>query len=173
MSLSLNIVQTVCDGDCGLDVMCLMLGWTRSKQNRNVLRSEMAAFALKHIGNRAFIAMLRHVGELNAHLGLFELDSAGVELIEGDAQDSAQESHHGDGGAAIVVAGTLEATQRNFSDEEMQAVTWKCRLQKSSTEFINEMLNRLPGDCLKQTLKEYRARTIEAAKKHTPNNNSF
>jgi len=123
MSLSLNLVQIVCDGDCGLDVMCLMLGWTRAKQNRNLLKSEMAAFALKHIGNRAFIAMLSHVGELNALLGFFQLDSAGAELIEGDAQDSAQASHHGNGGAAIVVARTPEATQRNFSDEEMLAVT--------------------------------------------------
>ena len=34
LSLSIRIVTTVLDGDCGLDVMCLMLGWKRCKQNR-------------------------------------------------------------------------------------------------------------------------------------------
>ncbi len=72
----------------------------------------MAAFALKHVGNRAFIAMLHGVGELTTHLGLFELGSAGAELVV----SAALEEHHGDGGGALVVAGTPEAAQRNFSD---------------------------------------------------------
>ena len=118
LSLGLHIVQTVVDGDCGLDTMCLMLGWKRCKQNRDSLRSEMAAFALKHVGNRAFIAMLHSVGELTTHLGLFELASAGAALVVGGsvelAMSSALEEHHGDGGAALVDVGTLEAAQWNF-----------------------------------------------------------
>ena len=92
LSLSLHIAKTVMDGDCGLDVMCLMLAWKRCKQNRDLLRNELGAFALKHMGNRAFVAMLHEVGELSTHLGLFALDSAGEALL-------AEESHHGDGAA--------------------------------------------------------------------------
>ena len=77
----MRIVKTVADGDCGLDVMCLMLGWRRCKQNRDLLRNELCAFALMHIANRAFVAMLHEVGELREHLGLFELDSAGKALL--------------------------------------------------------------------------------------------
>ena len=99
--------------------------------------------------------MLHSVGELTTHLGLFELGSAGAELVVGAgvelAVSSALEEHHGDGGGAPVDAGTPEAAQRNFSDEEISAATWKCRLQKSSPEFINELLRRFPLECIKQT----------------------
>jgi len=169
LSLSMRIETTVADGDCGLDVMCLMLGCKRCKHNRDSLRSEMAAFALKHVGNRAFIAMLHSVGELTTHLGLFELGSAGAELVV----SSALEEHHGDGGGALVDAGTPEAAQRNFSDEEISAVTWKCRLQKSSPEFINELLRRLPLECIKQTVEEYQKRAPAEAQKDTPAKETF
>ena len=57
----------------------------------------MAAFALKHVGNRAFIAMLHSVGELTTHLGLFELGSAGAELVVG-------------AGVELAVSSALEST---------------------------------------------------------------
>ena len=71
LSLPMGMVKTVVDGDCGIDVMCLMLGLKRCKQNWNILRCEMAAFALQHVGNWDFIAMMHSVGELTTHLGLF------------------------------------------------------------------------------------------------------
>ena len=40
-SLSYHIARTVTDGDCGLDVMCLMLAWERSRENRCLLRNEL------------------------------------------------------------------------------------------------------------------------------------
>ena len=117
----MRIVKTIANGDCGLDVMCLMLDWSRCDQNRNVLRSEMAAFALRHLGNRAFIAMLAGVGESRTHLGLIELGQTGAELLE--------EAQPGDGDGPPAGAGTPEAAQRHFSDEESIAVTWTCRLE--------------------------------------------
>ena len=81
LSFSLHIVKTVMDGDCGLDVMCRMLAWTTGKQNRDLLRNELGAFALKHMGNRAFVATMHAVGEIGTHLGLLELDSAGAALL--------------------------------------------------------------------------------------------
>ena len=173
LSLSLHIVKTVADGDCGLDVMCLMLGWERSMRTRQKLRSDICAFALRHIGNRAFIEMMSRVGELTTHLGLYELESAGSELFEGEdaasklVVDAASETHHGDGGAATVDARTPETTQRNFSDEEKQAVTWKCRLQKSSPEGIIDLLKRLPALCIQQMTQEYKDRQRGTLKNRT------
>ena len=130
-----------------------------------MLRTAMAGFALNHIGNRAFIAMLHTVGELTTHLGLFELDSTGAELVVGVGAElvvgAAQESHHGDGGAPLVNAGTPEATQRNFSDEEIRAVTWKCRLQKASLEYAHGLLNNLPNKCNEQMVQGYTNRPTE------------
>ena len=121
----------------------------------------MAAFALKHIGNRAFIEVLYTLGELASHLGFFELESAGAELVVGAGTElvvsAAQGSHHGNGGGAHVDAAVPEAMQRGFNDEEISAVTWRCRLQMSSPEFIHELLIRLPAACIQQALEDYRA----------------
>ena len=72
--------------------------------------------------------MLHAVGDLTTHLGLFELGSAGVEMLVGAsvelAVSSALEVHHGDGGGALVDAGTPGAARRNFSDEETRVVIW-------------------------------------------------
>lgn len=174
MSLPMHIVNTVANGDCGLDVMCLTIGWRRCKQHRDVLRYEMAAFALKHVGNRASIAMLHSVGGLTTHLGLFELGSAGVEMFVGAivelAVSSALEVHRGYGGRALVDAGTLEAAQRNFSDEETRDVIRKVRFHKSSLACTNELVRCLPLGCIKQTVDEYQNRATEEAQKDTRGN---
>ena len=55
LSMSVIILQTIADGSCGLDVMCLMLGLKREKEVRQALRWELGAFVLRHVGNRALI----------------------------------------------------------------------------------------------------------------------
>ena len=170
LSLDLHILPTVVDGDCGIDALTLMLGWERSARNRKALRLELAAFAFKHLGNRAFIAMLYGVGELTQHLGLFELDSAGAEVLVTAPAELAEVPHHGDGGAD---AGTPQARGRNFSDEEMQALKWKCRLQHAGPEFVTQMLSRLPEECITRAIEEYRSRAIEMSNEDTPVQMSF
>ena len=157
LSLSLHVAKIVMDGDCGLDVICLMLAWKRCKQNRDLLRNELGAFALKHMGNRAFVATMHAVGELRTHLGLFELDSAGAALLA--------ESHHGDDAAPPAVPQTPDASARHFSDEQVRAMAWKCRLQKESPELIIDMLQRLPEECIRQTTEAFRDLQIGEAKK--------
>ena len=113
--------------------------------------------------------MLYGVGELTQHLGLFELDSAGAEvLVEAPAELVGVIPLHGDGGAPLADTGTPQATQRKFSDEEMQALKWKCRLQKSGPEIVTQMLSRLPEECIKRAAEEYRSRAIERAETDTP-----
>ena len=154
-----------------------MSGSKRCKENLNILRSEMAAFALQHVGNRGFIAMMHSVGELTTHLGLFALGSVGAELLVGASVElpvsSALEVHHGDGGGSLVGAGTPEAAQWNFSDEEISVVTQKCRVQKSSPEFVKELLRRLPVECVKQLVEEYQDCATEGAQQYTPAKKAF
>ena len=69
------VLETVDDGDCGLDVLNMMAGSERRLESREELRNEIARFLLKHAGNRALIAMLRDLGELSHHLGRFELEA--------------------------------------------------------------------------------------------------
>ena len=152
------------DGDCGLDVMCLMLAWKRSRENRCLLRKELGVYALKHVGNRAFVAMLHEVGELKTHLGFYELESAGALLIESHHGDGAVlESHHGDGVQLAVLPPGPDANGRHFSGEEIRAMAWKCRLQKASREFIVDMLERLPQECVNATTTSFRNYQVEKA----------
>ena len=147
--------------------------WLETLQaEADILRYEMAAFALKHVGNRDFIAIMHSVGELTTHLGIFGLGSVGAELLVGASVElpvsSALEVHHGDGGGSFVGAGTPEAAQWNFNDEGISVVTQKCRLQKFSPEFVKELLRRLPVECVKQLVEEYQDRATEGAQQDTP-----
>ena len=90
LSFDRIVTWTVCDGDCGLDVLCLMSGLSRCRLQRDSLRTELSAFVVKHAGNRALISILFQLVEVTEHLGLFELAAAFTELLAGDA-------HHGDG----------------------------------------------------------------------------
>ena len=73
LSLKRRVAKTVPNGDCGPDVMSLMLGLSRTLVSRKGLRTELCSFARKHIANRAFIAMLSDVGDTT-----FILDSTSL-----------------------------------------------------------------------------------------------
>ena len=49
-ALGVAAIATVCDGDCGLDVMCMMLGQKESLASRQALRIEISDYLLERIG---------------------------------------------------------------------------------------------------------------------------
>ena len=156
-SLDRIVVQTVADGDCGVDVQSLMLGAGRTRRVRQRLRTELCGFALQHVGNRALIACLFGLGELSEHIGLFELAAAGAQMLVNDTQhgdDDGDEAHRGDG----VVPGVLAKVMQTFTDEEISAARWKCQLHKASPESLTNVLNCLPPDCITQLVTEYQNR---------------
>ena len=51
LSLSRVVCATVSDGDCGLDLMCLMSGAPRTLATRRAFRQELSAFLITHAGN--------------------------------------------------------------------------------------------------------------------------
>ena len=83
----MHILKIVSNGDCGLDVMCLMLGWARSLANRTLIRNELAQLALDRGANRALILMLFQTGELTVHLGQINIASAGASLLSGPSHE--------------------------------------------------------------------------------------
>ncbi|CAK0856984.1 unnamed protein product, partial [Prorocentrum cordatum] len=154
LSHSVQLVATVTDGDCGLDVMCFMLGWNRSSVNRDALRCELCAYILEHAGNRAFVAMLRHTGEIDNHLGLYELDAAGAALVAARPT----EHRHGDGGAEGALLEVPQQAERHYSEEEARALRWKCDLRTAAREIIVGMLKRLPDECANAMVREHATR---------------
>ena len=61
LSFNRIVTWTVCDGDCGLDVLCLMGGLSRCRLQRDSLRTELSAFVVKHAGNRALTVSYTHL----------------------------------------------------------------------------------------------------------------
>ena len=49
-SIGLSVLGTVMDGDCGLDVMCMMLGLTQSLAAREALRIELSDYLISRAG---------------------------------------------------------------------------------------------------------------------------
>ena len=150
MYLSFNriVTWTVCDGDCGLDVLCLMGCLSRCRLQRDSWRTELSAFVVKHAGNRALISILFQLVEVTEHLGLFELAAAGAELVVDDA-------HHGDGEAP------RPSRARDFTEEEMCAVRWKCKFNMASPEFLQILMRALPEWCIQSAVQDYKAREPE------------
>ena len=148
LSFDRIVTWTVCDGDCGLDVLCLMGGLSRCRLQRDSLRTELSAFVVKHAGNRALISILFQLVEVTEHLGMFELAAAGAELVVDDA-------HHGDGEAPRPIRA------RDFTEEEMCAVIWKCKLNKASPEYLQILMRALPEWCIQSAVQDYKAREPE------------
>ena len=64
-NLGAHYLPTVCDGDCGLDVMCLILGIERSLYERNSLRAELSDYLLQRLHLPWMIDILSVTQELN------------------------------------------------------------------------------------------------------------
>ena len=71
-------------------------------------------------------------------------------------------ANHGAGVSVEVIADPLLA-DRDFSAEEVSAMTWKCRMEKSPPEVIAQLLKRLPEECIMRLVEEYRGRTTAGA----------
>ena len=71
LSVCRIVIETIADGSCGVDVMCLMLGLRRAKDVRRAVRWELGAFLLKHCWNRALVQSMFTLGEVDRHMGLF------------------------------------------------------------------------------------------------------
>jgi hypothetical protein len=176
------LLETVADGDCGVDVLNMMTGLERRLEVRDALRHEMAGFLLKHVGNRALVAMLRDLGEVGVHLGRVELETEAAKLLEdshgthhgdGDARVHGEHGGDGDGGALAhddgAAAGPSAVADRIFSGDEVNAVKWKCQLYKSSPESVQRILSALPYNMIQQTLGEDKRRAApQPPKRHIP-----
>ena len=69
LSFNRIVTWTVADGDCGLDVLCLMSGLSRCQLQRDPLRTELSAFILKHAGSRDGACGSLRVGSSGRRVG--------------------------------------------------------------------------------------------------------
>ena len=64
-ALGIATIASICDGDCALDVMCLMLGLPRTLAARNDLRIEISDYLIQHIDARWMHEMMGALQEVD------------------------------------------------------------------------------------------------------------
>ena len=84
-ALGVHYLPTVCDGDCGLDVMCLIMGAERSLHERTSLRVELSDYLLQRLHLPWMIDILSVT---------CELDPDDVKLVRWDEIQVGQELMH-------------------------------------------------------------------------------
>ena len=57
---NMYLLETDRRGDCGVDVLTMILGWERNEDNRNLVRDKLVEAAWKSQNNRAFIFLMEN-----------------------------------------------------------------------------------------------------------------
>ena len=153
------LLQTVADGDCGIDVCTMILGWERTKLNRDKVRCILCNFASKNRANRALIWLMPSRGEIRDHMGPYTLNISFCDLLD-DGDGFVEVNHHGSGVPAVPQTG--ECPAREVTGEEFEAFKWTCSLQKMPAPIIKDMALRLNGDVLAHIVKQYNGREAAA-----------
>ena len=92
--------------------------------------------------NRAFVYLMFLHGGIKSHMGLNDLDTDFCRLCELHGYSADVQAHHGDGVATVDVdhrgSGVHTAMPqpgdcpaREITDEEVEALKWKCSMQKT------------------------------------------
>ena len=161
LSMHVHIIDTCRDGDCGLDVMSVMRGLPRGLVSRQAIRGDLADFVHKHRENKALLHMLKGLGELTEHLGENDLDADAARLTDLTVQlhgDGALSLHHGDGEVPPVPYEPPQVETREYTEEEVSSIVWKCHLHKAGPILVANVIAKLPYPCIEAIVEEYRAR---------------
>lgn len=162
-SLLRLLIETTTDGDCGLDTMCLMLGQARTPLNRNRVRQELVELVLSHQGNRALISALGQTNELQHNIGEYELEAAGRELFAHHCHGAALAHHCHCAALAVPDEPPLSLAvpaERHFSEEEIAAFVWKCRLQKHGRATVVGLMKQIQAPVIDTIVIAHRSREV-------------
>ena len=105
--------------------------------------------------------MLASCGELTTSLGYHDLETSGRELVQHHCHGNVEETSHCHGGdLAVPNDHPLDIAvpgERHFSDEQIAAITWKCRLHTTGRACILRLLERLQDTVVSTIVVEYKA----------------
>ena len=148
-----RLLQTVADGDCGIDMCTMILEWERTAASRQKVRDKLCEVAINSMNNRAFVFLMYTTGEIKHHMGCHGLDDSFVALLEQHGHRAYFAGHQSDGvgvveadqrGSGVVaMSQPVDCTASEVTDEEVAALTWKCSLHKMSARMIKDLASRL------------------------------
>ena len=179
-NMGIMLFETICDGDCGPDAACMMLGLPRTFHNRQELRTEVARYLFHRREMPWMLDRLVSLQELNAE-DVESLRSGGVSsaLVELDfvvaekpAAPLVEQPAMADHLAAVeqppAVADQLVVVEESAvaDDAEMlDAIRWATGVKDLGSLY--RILTGLPDWTKQEQLVAYRNREIVAAKKNS------
>ena len=149
--LGLAVQETVADGDCGLDVMCLMLGLERNKASRNRLRHELSSWLLEQADDDRLQESFFWLGE-------------DPEPMPEPAVAAASEPSMADVAAASASAarrssddspGNEQQQAGEPSEQDLEALEWACGLKGIDAETLRALHGSLEGWVVKEQLEKH------------------
>jgi len=170
----LCLIETLMDGNCGIDVFNMILGLDRTPANRRAIRTKLCEVALKSMSNRAFIWLMYNQGGISHHMGLNSLNGSFIKLMEMHGHKRVfkcngvvvEVSHNGSGAPAVPQSGDCPGIE--VTDEEVEAVTWKCGLHKMSPSLIKDMILQIGDKVMSDIVKQYNGRELAVPKTRPP-----
>ena len=93
--LGVTVLGTVTDGDCGIDLMCLMGGLEQNLASRIALREQLSDFLLKHLTDPWMLDIMAVCQEIKAEeLAIYRGTQLSL-LTEGSQLRAVQVGHNG------------------------------------------------------------------------------
>ena len=154
-SLGVATIATVCDGDCGLDVMSLMLGEQRTLDGRTDVRIDISDYLFDRVGEpwmQDLMAALQEVDQ--ADITASRSESTKPLAAPSAPAPSCEEPAHDSADLKDVAAPT---------EETFIAMRWACQLQSESA--VLNLIRSLPKEIVAEQVHRYNtgAQTAVAA----------
>ena len=151
-SLGVAVIATVADGDCGLDVMCLMLGQPQSLACRTALRIEISDYLILRIGEPWMQELMVALQEIEGE-DLKKNKLGGANILAAPSAPA----------PAFVEPAKESADPQDVAaptEETFEAMRWASRLESDSA--VLSLIRSLPKEIVEEQVQSYRKRAETA-----------
>jgi len=140
----LATLATICDGDCAIEVMTLMLGMPLNAASRNDLRRDISDYLLSRIGDPWMQEVMALCGELKRD---------DVQLARG-VQDAVAPAAPPAAAAEPVEEAVVPQEAAAPDEETMKAMRWASHLPDDAS--VLRMIRSLPKEIVEEQVRAYR-----------------
>ena len=157
-SRGIALLGSVVDGDCGIDVMNMMLDKPQSMDARTELRIELSDYLMDRVGERWMQDLMVTCEELDANLVKLSRSGCAPDVVDLSAVADALPSEV----QAVVDAADapIVAHERMPTDEEMEALRWACNLRDDG--IIRNLARELPTHVVEEQVAKYKIASAES-----------
>ena len=149
-----HYLDTILDGDCGLDVMCIIEGLDRTIEERTSLREQLSDYLIEHLHLDWMMDILNVTQEINAEdLKLARSEDIQMAAVAADHQWSSV--------VMAAIACDDGGEQEPVSEDAMSAMRWVSKLNNDCS--VLELVRTLPGSVVQEQVRLWNARGTAAS----------